>query len=63
MMNCVTLDDFYREYRNLYNFYCQINDLGRKACNPPYYMSPGDCERYVYDLYEIEANLSDSENW
>ena len=63
MMNCVTLDDFYREYRNLYNFYCQINDLGRKACNPPYYMSPGDCERYVYDLYEFEANLSDSENW
>lgn len=61
-MNCVTLDDFYQEYRKLYNFYCQINELGRKTCNPPY-MSPGDCESYVYDLYEFEANLSDSENW
>lgn len=63
MMNCVTLDDFQREYRKLCNFYYQINDLGRKACTPPYYMSPGDCESYVYDLYEFEANLYDSENW
>ena len=62
IMNCVTLDDSYQEYRKLYNFYCQINELGRKTCNPPY-MSPGDCESYVYDLYEFEANLSDSENW
>lgn len=63
MMNCVTLDDFQREYRKLCNFYYQINDLGRKACTPPYYMSPGDCEMYVYDLFEFEANLYDSENW
>lgn len=63
MMNCVTLDDFYREYHKLYDFYYQINALGREALSPSLYMSPGDCERYVYDLFEFEANLYDSENW